>query len=39
MHGKNRLKIHPCHSMGEEQSYVKSGESAGKWIENVNNSS
>ena len=25
--------------MGEEQPYIKSGENAGKWIENANNSS
>ena len=32
-----RQKIHPCHSMGEEQPFIKSRESAGKWIENINN--
>ena len=26
-----------CHSTGEEQAYIKSGETAGKWIHNVYN--
>ena len=32
-----RSSIHPCHSTGEVQPYIKSGETAGKWIQNVNN--
>ena len=33
----NRLSSHPFHSKGEEQAYIKSGETLGKWIQNVNN--
>ena len=30
-------KIRRCHSTGEDKPYIKSGESVGKWIENVSN--
>ena len=30
-------KIHPCHSIGEEQPYVKSGQNEGKLLKNINN--
>ena len=37
LYGYIRQSIHACHSMGEEQAYIKSGETAGTWIQNVYN--
>ena len=31
------INIHPHHNTGEEQAHIKSGETAGKWIQNINN--